>query len=103
MVMPEFESGRRFQVWKYTVSHAMLLLRSVKDDDHDTRVDVLFVAVSHIDVPTTFEGLRIERTGDEFRLAGAGWHGSISAGNVAFAEDHGEHHEPSPFAKGSGI
>lgn len=103
MAMPEFESDRRFQVWKYTVSHAMLLLRSVKDDDHDTRVDVLFVAVSRIDVPTTFEGLRIERMGDEFRLAGADWQGSISAGNVAYAEDHGDYREPSPFAKRSGI
>jgi hypothetical protein len=30
--MAEFESDRKFHVWKYTVSHAMLLIWSVKDD-----------------------------------------------------------------------
>lgn len=101
--MAEFESDRKFQVWKYTVSHAMLLVRSVKDDHHSTRIDVLFVAVEHLDIPTSFDGLCIERNGREFVLTGVGWRGSVEAGNLAFAEDNGEYSDPSPFAEGSGI
>jgi len=99
----EFDSHRRFQMWKYTVSHKMLLLRSVKGDDHPTRIDVLFVGVSHVVLPTAFDGLRIERSGDDFRLAGSDWEGSVVALNMAHEEDNGEYFDPSPFAEGAGI
>ena len=97
------DSSRRFQVWKYTAGHAMLLLRSVKEVHEPTRIDVLFVDVTRIDMPTTLDGLRIDRTGDHFRLTGSDWSGSVEASNVAIAEDHGEYSDPSPFAEGSGI
>ena len=103
MPEPDFESGRHFQMWKYTVSHAMLLLRSVKDDDQQTRIDVLFLGVSHVQLPTSFDGLRIERVGDAFSLSGSGWQGTVVALNMVHAEDVGEYFEPSPFAEGSGI
>lgn len=99
----EFESDRRFQVWKYNVGHGLLLLRSVKDEEHPSRIDVLFVGTNHIDLPMTFDGLRIEQDGTAFRLSGTGWAGAVSALDMAHAEDEGEYHDPSPFAESSGI
>jgi hypothetical protein len=89
MSQAAFESDRHFQIWKYTVSQAQLLLRSVKDDDHPTRLDVLFVGVTHLELPTSFDGLRIERTGDDFRLTGRDWQSAVVALNLAHAEDEG--------------
>ena len=97
------ESPRTFQVWDYTVSHAQLLLRSVKDSDHESRIDVLFVGTRHVNVPTTMEGLRIERDAENFRLSGAGWVGTVEALNMSHAEDQGEYDDASPFAESSGI
>lgn len=57
----EFESERPFQMWRYSVGHSMLLLRSTKDEQHDTRVDVLFKRVERLDLPTVCQGLTIER------------------------------------------
>ncbi len=99
----EFESDRRFQMWKYSVGHAQLPLRSVKDSDHESRIDVLFVGTRHVNVPTTLEGLRIERDGDNFRLSGTGWVGTVEALNMSHAEDQGEYDDASPFAESSGI
>jgi len=33
---------RNFQIWKYTVGHGQLLLRSTKDPKCPTRIDVFF-------------------------------------------------------------
>lgn len=98
-----FESDRSFQLWAYSVGHAQLLLRSVRDSEHATRIDVLFVGTRHVNVPTTLEGLRVERGGDRFRLSGKGWEGTIEALNVAYAEDEGEYYDASPFAESSGV
>lgn len=103
MPEPEFESDRRFQIWKYRVGHAQLLLRSVKDGEHPSRIDVLFVGTRHIDLPATLDGLRIERDGDNFRLSGTGWQGAVVALNMSHAEDEGDYDDASPFAEGSGI
>ncbi len=43
--------GRRFQMWRYVVSHSWLLLMSPKDEIRETRVCILFVGVRHIDLP----------------------------------------------------
>jgi len=37
-----FESERFFQLWRMTVSHGRVLLRSTKADGIATRIDVLF-------------------------------------------------------------
>lgn len=50
---------RRFQLWAFTVSHALLLLRSPKSDEYPTRVDILFRGVWLLHVPVTFDGLVI--------------------------------------------
>lgn len=107
-------STRRFQVWEYSVSHAQLLLRSVRDGDHPTRVDVLFKNVGYMALPSAFMVDVIEElTGDElamleglaagalrdgrtaFRLATADGEGLVVAGVMVSAEDELESHEPS--------
>jgi hypothetical protein len=92
-----YASDRHFQVWHYQVGHSQLLLRSVKGTDHDSRIDVLFKAVHAIQLPTSFDGLTIDRHADAFALAGRDWTGSVVAGSCFQAEDDGEHYDPSPF------
>ena len=41
-----FVSDRFFQIWRYTVSHRQLLLRSTKSDVAHTRIEILFKDVS---------------------------------------------------------
>src|SRR5689334_11720122 len=102
--MIEYQSERRFQVWRYEVGHSMLLLRSTKGDQHATRVDVLFKPVKRLDLPTAFDGLTVERAGEgRFDLRGDGWSGSVHATTVSVTEDEGEYFDPSPFADGAGI
>ena len=43
------------------------------------------MGVSHIDLPTTFDGLRTERVGDDFSLAGSDWQGTAGEDPL----DHG--------------
>jgi hypothetical protein len=74
------ESDRHFQAWRYEVGHAQLLLRSVKDDHHASRVDVLFKGVKAIDLPTKFDGFQIERDGDQYAVSGVGCSGRVIAG-----------------------
>lgn len=96
------ESPRKFRVWKYTVSHSMLLLRSIKTHDLPTRIDVLFVDVEHVDIPTNMDGLTISGTG-RYLLSGRDWHGSVIALCCRVSEDDGEYVDPSGFHEGSGI
>lgn len=48
---------RRYVLWEYTVSHGQLLLRSARDNDNPTRIDVLFKDVGFLHMP---DGLDIE-------------------------------------------
>lgn len=48
---------RRYVIWEYAVTHAQLLLRSQRDNDNPTRIDVLFKGVSFLHMP---DGLDIE-------------------------------------------
>src|ERR1035437_5423461 len=51
--------GRRFQVWEYSVGHKQLLLRSTKDVDHPTRVEIAFKDVRAMQIPTVIDELSI--------------------------------------------
>jgi hypothetical protein len=93
-----FESNGHFQIRRYEVGHAQLLLRSVKGDHHASRIDVLFKAVKAIDLPTRFGGLQIVRDGDQYAVSGVGWSGRVIAGGCFQAEDAGKYYNPSPFA-----
>lgn len=52
-------SDRVFKVWEYRVSHAQLLLRSPKSEAHPRNLDVIFVGVEYLDLPTRLEGIEI--------------------------------------------
>jgi hypothetical protein len=51
----------RFQVWFYTVGMRRLILRSEKDQQHPTRIDVLIQGVEHLKLPMLMVGLSIRR------------------------------------------
>lgn len=105
---------RDFQIWKYDVSHAQLLLWSVKGNTQKTRVEVLFKSVHLMQLPTNFSRLRIlEITKEEFQASrlslglssdlgmryflveGNGWKGLVVAGAVFWSEEDAEHYDPS--------
>jgi hypothetical protein len=97
-VVDHFESDRHFQLWRYSVSMGQLLLRSNRDGEHATRVEVFFQNVSHLDIPTHMDGLRVDKdAGGRYRLTGDGWSGSVDAGIMKSAEDHGSYVDPSPL------
>src|SRR4051812_24134333 len=52
--------GRRFRLWAFVVSHSQLLFRSPKSKDADTRIDVVFRAVTALCLPSRLKGLKIE-------------------------------------------
>jgi len=102
--MPEpldsFTSDRHFQLWRYTVGHGQLLLRSNPDAVRATRVEVLFKGVDRVDLPTSFDGLTVERDGRRFDLRGQEWRGSITAIAMFSIEDEGTYADPSPLYVG---
>ncbi|HEX8430246.1 MAG TPA: hypothetical protein VF625_03125 [Longimicrobium sp.] len=55
-----FASTRRFELWIYHVSHGQLLLRSNRTSEDATRVEILFVNVLSMHLPTLIETLEIE-------------------------------------------
>jgi hypothetical protein len=101
----EFESRRAFRVWRYSVSHSQLLLRSNRNDqiplsnnrfgEHSTRIEVLFKGVKSMEVPTSMKGLDIRKEGDIFRLRGVDWSGHIEALVMFSIEDEGHFYDPS--------
>ncbi len=43
---------RRFKIWDYNISHSQMLIRSPKDDENNTNVDIKFIGVSYVNLPT---------------------------------------------------
>lgn len=56
--MQEFK--RNFRLWDFRVSHDQLLLRSPKNAETPKNLDVAFVGVEYIELPTRMRELRIE-------------------------------------------
>ena len=111
-------SDRNFQIWKYTVGHRQLLLRSTKTPDLSTRIDVFFKGVRELHLPVSLDGLSITESSEEelrsqcllksptygndtkvFRLQGSNYLGYVAALVVVYHEDYGEYDDPSFFAK----
>lgn len=95
----------RFQLWSYTVSHATLHLRSPASLDRGTQIDVLFVGVEAVQLPTTFTNLAITvELGPgplkAYRIVFDGGEGRIVAGNVVAKAWDGHHNDPHPWAQG---
>ena len=68
-----YQSDRTFQLWDYTVGHAQLLLRSPATADEPFNLDIVFLGVQGLDIPTRLPGLvmlkpePIERPGRKIR------------------------------------
>lgn len=45
-------NGRKFQLWRYTVTHNVLMLVSTKDMGYETRICVLFAGVEFLELAT---------------------------------------------------
>jgi hypothetical protein len=109
-------NNRKFQLWRYTVGLRQLLLRSVKSDQEGTRIDILFMGVQHICIPTTIEDIAIDEVepdsipawlrtllsnvpyvGKVFLVSGNHGTGYVVAGVLAHHEDDGEFYAPGKF------
>lgn len=64
-----FSSPREFRIWSFTVGHKELLLRSTKENSLTTRVDVLFVNVAAINLPTTLPEIDVVEADERERVA----------------------------------
>ncbi|GCE09234.1 hypothetical protein [Dictyobacter aurantiacus] len=106
---------RIFSIWKYTISHRQLILRSVKDKERgiSTRVDILFKSVAWMSLPISFSDLRVDAASPEqvefmttssgailqdteklFVLRGKSSQGYVAASVYAFDESTREFDEP---------
>ncbi|WP_411347176.1 hypothetical protein [Paenibacillus sp. WLX2291] len=52
---------RKFKLWYYTISHGQLLLRSIKDDNNTTNIDVMFLDVDYIELPRYLSDVKLEK------------------------------------------
>lgn len=105
---------RKFLIWKYSPSHSQLLLRSGKDDQHKTLIDILFKGVDLIHIPTHFHRFRITEISKEefkalhlsigssddledryFQVEGDGWKGFVVASSFFWIEEDAEYNDAS--------
>jgi hypothetical protein len=111
------DSKRFFQLWRYSVGHSQLLLRSTKSEDCPTRIDVFFKGVKEFHLPTSFDGLSIADVSNEevrrlqafkpslktgyyyrfYKVKSVDFAGYIVALVVGCHEDNGEYYEPGFF------
>lgn len=60
------ESKRIFRIWDFRVSHDQLLIRSPKSASEPSNIDLAFVGVEFVELPTMLKGLRVaEPTADD--------------------------------------
>jgi hypothetical protein len=107
-----FESPRTFRLWWATVSHGQLILRSVKNDAYDTRIDLLFKPVEALKLNVSLQGIVVrESIASEATAArvevglpheqrvliieSGALTGYVAANAFAFHEDTGEYGEAS--------
>ena len=106
-----------FEVWRYTVSHRQLLIRSNKGNSYTTRLEVLFKDVAFMALPPVMKGVTITEcgtAGDElpaglnasqvskpwYRIEADGAVGYVAAGAVVTNEDDLGYEESSPLLSG---
>ena len=81
-----FKSNRKFKLWDCRVSHNQVLIRSPSTPDISTNVDLVFWGVEFVSLPTSFDGLEIDR-GESTKQAGSEF--SPSANGEVFLIDTG--------------
>ena len=61
----EFKSDRYFTVFDFFISHSQLLIRSSKNDENKSNIDIVFFDVKFIQLGIYYNGLRLKlRKGD---------------------------------------
>ena len=112
-------SDRIFKLWRATVGHSQLLLRSPKTSILETRVDVYFKPVEALKIRTTMQGLFVrDADADEsaavlkdcalvptegmnvYVVESKAFRGYVVAGVAAISEDTREFDEPSALYVG---
>jgi hypothetical protein len=115
--MQLFSSERHFKVWTYVADRRRLLIRSARDDDATTRIDVFFAGVSAMLLAPYYEGLTIRAGGEAeygrvarlvghvpaagglFMLEGGGLTGFVESEPPRWHEDEGWFRDPSHFGR----
>ena len=100
---------RQFQVWLYTVSLRQLLLRSNRSETHATRIDIHFMDVEAIQLPTIFYGVVLAEASQDdpvrvrrrkvFTIQSPHFFGYVVAGVVGWHEDENNAFDESYFQK----
>lgn len=90
-----YKSERVFRLWHYTATRNQLLLRSLPGDGYQTRVDLWFASVSHVELPVRMPKIEITQDESAFHLTGDGWSGIVIAKQFAYQEDDGQYDDPS--------
>ena len=93
---------RCLRLWNFTISHGMAMFMSPRDDEHDTRLMVLFPAVSYFSCPTDFtcSGVNVEPLVDgsfRYRFLDAEGDYFLIALNMTHEVDGLEHSAPTLF------
>ncbi len=101
-----------FTIWKYNVSHGVLILRSNKSEIRDTRVEIMFKGTRYIQLPSFFKGIEVREFVNErltfnedyfiggnllYEINFKGGNGYVIAGICCFSEDDLEHYDDGPF------
>jgi len=56
---------RTFRLWEFNVSHNQLLLRSPKKKLQPRNIDIAFVGVGYVDIPTRLDGITLCQPNDD--------------------------------------
>lgn len=66
--MDAFKTERVLKLWDYRVSHQQLLVRGPKGANQSKNLDIAFVGVRYLSIPSTMRGVSIEAANaDEVR------------------------------------
>lgn len=63
--MTSLLSGRKFQVWSYTVSHGFLLIRSPASGAEKENIDIIFAGVEYMALPRHLGHITIDEPSQE--------------------------------------
>jgi hypothetical protein len=85
--------NRNFRLWDFRVSHDQLLLRSPKNTENPKNLDVAFVGVEYVELPTKLKDLTVGEAGDDdFRRADLGVGKAVPRDQVFVIESGGRRH-----------
>ena len=82
---------RRFQVWEYQVSHRQLLIRSPKAPSVLTNVDLIFLDVRFMQLPSGLDGIQLKNATSQEMAAIAHLIGEVSIDEVFVLESAARH------------